>query len=140
MKKIILILVFFTSFYMAGMYQYTPLMVFCLIQIVLILVLFVLAIHFLRTLTIHMEKEKEYVEKGQEVTCHVIAVNTGRIPMNRFLAKLHIGYQGFEKEYENHRIYGSCDNGETTLSITLTKSNGGIGIIGIERARVYDYL
>ncbi len=133
-----LIFVLFT-FYLAGMYRYTALLVLAAAEAIILAVSFVIPSYFKKRLKITFSKHADtaFVNNPCEVS---LALNyKGKIPITKYRVKTLSSYDGSEKK-SKCCLYGECEGGESSASFSFLSPYCGMAQISVKSVVTYDYL
>lgn len=139
MTKFAFLALLFCIYYIAGMYESPALMVLFLTQLLLLPVMFLLSVYLKRHLTVSFAEKTVYAEQGLPFTWRLQAVNSGRLPVSRFLTKIRISRIG-RRVQERKKVQRSSECGIQTSKFRDVPEHCGIERFRAERVKVYDYL
>lgn len=139
MKKILFFVLVLFTYYLAGMYRSLPLMALCVMELMLMAVLFVQPRCLIKKLSMTFLKASESTEEGSGTRCRIRVQNLNRLPVNQFKVSLRIRYpQDFRSVRK--KIYGSAEQGENNIEFGIYAKYCGLIHVRMSRLRVSDYL
>ena len=137
-KALFFVLVLFT-YYLAGMYRSLPLMVLCVMELMLMALLFLQPRCFKKKMSVAFLKASESADEGSDTLCHIRVQNRNRLPVNQFKVYLCIRYPQ-DIWSVRKKLYGSAERGENNVEFQISAKYCGLVYVRMHRIRVSDYL
>lgn len=139
MKKVLFFVLVLFTYYLAGMYRSLPLMVLCVMELMLIALLFVQPRCLKKKLSLAFLKACESAEEGSGARCRIKVQNLNRLPVNQFKVSLRIRYPQDSRSVRK-KIYGSAERGENNVEFEIYARYCGLLHVRMSRLQVSDYL
>ena len=139
MKKVLFFVLVLFTYYLAGMYRSLPLMVLCVMEPMLIALLFVQPRCLKKKLSLAFLKACESAEEGSGARCRIKVQNLNRLPVNQFKVSLRIRYPQDSRSVRK-KIYGSAERGENNVEFEIYARYCGLLHVRMSRLQVSDYL
>lgn len=140
MKKFLFLFLAFLTYYTAGMHRSPALMILFLAECMMFVLLCLLSRYFRRTLELRLSRDPLYIYKAQEVRCGIHTRNFGRLPINRFTARLTLRYLQIPFATKQTVTGGITAAASDTLHYQLRPAHCGPAELALGRIRAYDYI
>lgn len=139
MKKAAFFVLILFTYIFAGMYRSLPLMVLCVMELMLMALLFIQPRYIKRKMSLSFLKSSESTEEGSGALCPIRVQNHSGLPVNQFKVSLRIRYPQ-DIWSVRKKLHGSAEQGENNVEFQISAKYCGLIQIRMRRLRVSDYL
>lgn len=139
MKKAAFFVLVLITFFLAGMYRSLPLMVMCVMELMLMVLLFIQPRCLKRKMSVTFLKAGESTEEGRGTLCRIRVQNRGRLPVSQFKVSLRIRYPQ-DIWSVRKKLRGCAEQGENDVEFEISAKYCGLIQVRMHRLRVFDHL
>lgn len=139
MKAAIFLVISLLTWFLAGMYRSSQLLILAGTEMILAASLFALSRVLIRCMDVRFSADKQWAVAGEKAVCGINLFYGGRFPAARY--QIRVIWGNVEGEVEDSKILqGICIEQETALAFSVPASHCGIFSVQIQEFRVYDCL